>query len=199
MELHPTIGARILSGSNNELLMMAEQIALTHHERWDGRGYPSGLAGEAIPLPGRIVSRGGRLRRAHAPPSVQGAVAGARRRARDPGRGRREVRSERHRGVRAPRPCRARAADAACARPPCGPGRGPAVAGDATPRQPDSCPARAGRPGVGTAAHRGGDRGGAAPRAPERAPGEALEQHRRRLVRAGDVEPALAESRARER
>ena len=56
MELHPTIGARILSGSNNELLMMAEQIAFTHHERWDGRGYPSGLAGEAIPLPGRIVS-----------------------------------------------------------------------------------------------------------------------------------------------
>jgi putative two-component system response regulator len=56
MELHTTIGARILSGSNNELLMMAEQIAATHHERWDGRGYPSGLAGEAIPLPGRIVS-----------------------------------------------------------------------------------------------------------------------------------------------
>ena len=56
MQLHPAIGARILSGSTNELLMMAERIALTHHERWDGRGYPSGLAGEAIPLPGRIVS-----------------------------------------------------------------------------------------------------------------------------------------------
>ena len=56
MQLHPAIGARILSGSTNELLMMAEQIALTHHERWDGRGYPSGLAGAAIPLPGRIVS-----------------------------------------------------------------------------------------------------------------------------------------------
>jgi putative two-component system response regulator len=56
MELHPAIGARILSGSTNELLKMAEQIALTHHERWDGRGYPSGLAGEAIPLPGRIVT-----------------------------------------------------------------------------------------------------------------------------------------------
>jgi putative two-component system response regulator len=56
MELHPAIGARILSGSTNELLMMAERIALTHHERWDGNGYPSGLAGEAIPLPGRIVT-----------------------------------------------------------------------------------------------------------------------------------------------
>jgi putative two-component system response regulator len=56
MELHPAIGARILSGSTNELLMMAEQIALTHHERWDGRGYPNGLSGEAIPLPGRIVT-----------------------------------------------------------------------------------------------------------------------------------------------
>ena len=56
MQLHPAIGARILSGSTNELLMMAEQIALTHHERWDGRGYPGGLAGEEIPLPGRIVT-----------------------------------------------------------------------------------------------------------------------------------------------
>ena len=52
MELHPTIGARILSGSNNELLMMAEQIALTHHERWDGRGYPSGLSGDDDPASG---------------------------------------------------------------------------------------------------------------------------------------------------
>lgn len=56
MTLHAAIGARILSGSTNELLMMAEQIAFTHHERWDGQGYPSRLAGEAIPLPGRIVS-----------------------------------------------------------------------------------------------------------------------------------------------
>ena len=56
MELHPKIGARILSGSNNPLLNMAEQIALTHHERWDGRGYPNSLTGEEIPLPGRIVT-----------------------------------------------------------------------------------------------------------------------------------------------
>jgi putative two-component system response regulator len=56
MQLHSSIGARILSGSTNELLMLAEQIAGTHHERWDGRGYPGGLAGSAIPLCGRIVS-----------------------------------------------------------------------------------------------------------------------------------------------
>ena len=56
MQLHSTIGARILSGSRNEILMMAEQIALTHHERWDGLGYPSSLAGKDIPLPGRIVT-----------------------------------------------------------------------------------------------------------------------------------------------
>jgi putative two-component system response regulator len=56
MKQHPEIGARILSGSTNELLMMAEQIALTHHESWDGTGYPCGLAGEGIPLSGRIVT-----------------------------------------------------------------------------------------------------------------------------------------------
>jgi putative two-component system response regulator len=56
MEQHAAIGARILSGSTNELLTMAEQIALTHHERWDGRGYPNGISGEEIPLEGRIVA-----------------------------------------------------------------------------------------------------------------------------------------------
>jgi putative two-component system response regulator len=56
MKLHSTIGARILSGSTNELLRMAEQIALTHHERWDGQGYPNSHAREDIPLPGRIVT-----------------------------------------------------------------------------------------------------------------------------------------------
>jgi putative two-component system response regulator len=56
VKTHTTIGAEILSGSSNSLLRMAERIALTHHERWDGHGYPSGLAGEHIPLPGRIVA-----------------------------------------------------------------------------------------------------------------------------------------------
>ncbi len=56
MKQHTVIGARILSGSRFPLLRIAEQIALTHHERWDGSGYPDGLAGEAIPLPGRILA-----------------------------------------------------------------------------------------------------------------------------------------------
>jgi putative nucleotidyltransferase with HDIG domain len=56
MKSHTTIGARILSGGQFPLLRMAEEIALTHHERWDGSGYPRGLKEEAIPLVGRIVA-----------------------------------------------------------------------------------------------------------------------------------------------
>jgi response regulator RpfG family c-di-GMP phosphodiesterase len=56
MRRHTTVGAKIVSGSNSPVMQMAEQIALTHHERWDGRGYPNGLAGEEIPLPGRICA-----------------------------------------------------------------------------------------------------------------------------------------------
>jgi putative two-component system response regulator len=53
---HPVIGAGIIGRHNNELLEMARVIALTHHERWDGSGYPRALRGEAIPLVGRIVA-----------------------------------------------------------------------------------------------------------------------------------------------
>jgi cyclic di-GMP phosphodiesterase len=56
IKTHTTIGAEILSGSRSPLLVLAERIARTHHERWDGRGYPRGLAGEQIPLAGRIVA-----------------------------------------------------------------------------------------------------------------------------------------------
>jgi putative two-component system response regulator len=55
MKTHTTIGAKIQSGSIYPLLQMAEEIALTHHEKWDGTGY-AGLSGEAIPLSGRIVA-----------------------------------------------------------------------------------------------------------------------------------------------
>ncbi|MFH1743458.1 MAG: HD domain-containing phosphohydrolase [bacterium] len=55
-KIHTTIGGEILSGSESPLLQMAERIALTHHERWDGTGYPERLAGETIPIEGRIVS-----------------------------------------------------------------------------------------------------------------------------------------------
>jgi putative two-component system response regulator len=56
MKTHTLIGARILSGSDHALLTMAESIALTHHERWDGAGYPYQLAGHAIPFEGRVVA-----------------------------------------------------------------------------------------------------------------------------------------------
>jgi putative two-component system response regulator len=56
MRQHAVIGARILSGSRSPMLQLAEQIALSHHEHWDGGGYPFGLIGEEIPLPGRIVA-----------------------------------------------------------------------------------------------------------------------------------------------
>jgi putative two-component system response regulator len=55
MKSHTLIGAEILSGSGWPVLQMAEEIARTHHERFDGSGYPAGLEGEAIPIAGRIV------------------------------------------------------------------------------------------------------------------------------------------------
>ncbi|HEX8054632.1 MAG TPA: CHASE2 domain-containing protein [Thermoleophilaceae bacterium] len=54
MKSHTTAGAAILAGSSSPFVQMAETIARTHHERWDGSGYPAGLAGEEIPLAGRI-------------------------------------------------------------------------------------------------------------------------------------------------
>jgi putative two-component system response regulator len=55
VKTHTTIGARILSGSRFPLLRLAEEIAFSHHEQWDGRGY-AGLVGDTIPLAGRIVT-----------------------------------------------------------------------------------------------------------------------------------------------
>jgi len=55
IESHTTIGAKILKGTSFKLLQMAASIAMTHHERWDGSGYPKKLKGKAIPVEGRIV------------------------------------------------------------------------------------------------------------------------------------------------
>jgi HD-GYP domain-containing protein (c-di-GMP phosphodiesterase class II)/sensor domain CHASE-containing protein len=56
MQTHAALGAQMLEGSGSPLLEMARIIALTHHERWNGSGYPLGLRGEEIPLMGRIVA-----------------------------------------------------------------------------------------------------------------------------------------------
>jgi len=56
MNEHPRMGAEILGRSRIPLFQLAAEVALSHHERWDGSGYPAGLVGEAIPLSGRIVS-----------------------------------------------------------------------------------------------------------------------------------------------
>ncbi|HUI91024.1 MAG TPA: HD domain-containing phosphohydrolase [Chitinivibrionales bacterium] len=55
IKTHTTIGAGILADAKAPVLQLAYEIALTHHEKWDGSGYPRGLAAEAIPLAGRIV------------------------------------------------------------------------------------------------------------------------------------------------
>lgn len=56
MKSHAQIGADILSGDDSDVLKMASSIALTHHEKWDGSGYPAGLAGNDIPLVGRVTA-----------------------------------------------------------------------------------------------------------------------------------------------
>jgi cyclic di-GMP phosphodiesterase len=53
---HTSVGAEILKNSNSALLQAAETVALNHHERWDGSGYPNGLTGEQIPLSARLCA-----------------------------------------------------------------------------------------------------------------------------------------------
>lgn len=56
MQTHAELGYQLLKGSNRIIAKMGARIAYTHHEHWDGNGYPQGLAGEAIPLEGRLVA-----------------------------------------------------------------------------------------------------------------------------------------------
>ena len=56
METHAEEGHRLLRGSSSSILDMGATIALSHHERWDGDGYPRGLSAENIPIEGRIVA-----------------------------------------------------------------------------------------------------------------------------------------------
>ncbi len=56
MQTHAAIGAEMLAGGHSPLVQMAERIARSHHERWDGKGYPDGHAGDRIPMEARIVA-----------------------------------------------------------------------------------------------------------------------------------------------
>jgi len=56
MKRHAQYGAEIIGDEDNELLRTAAEVAITHHEKWDGSGYPNGLKGDSIPLAGRIVA-----------------------------------------------------------------------------------------------------------------------------------------------
>jgi len=55
MKTHTTIGAKILANSRAEIIQLAQQISISHHEKWNGKGYPQGRSGDKIPLVGRIV------------------------------------------------------------------------------------------------------------------------------------------------
>jgi putative two-component system response regulator len=56
VKTHAVLGARVLAGAQAEVMQVAERIARSHHERWDGGGYPDGLRGDAVPVEARLVA-----------------------------------------------------------------------------------------------------------------------------------------------
>ena len=80
MEEHPVKGSEIISGIG--FLGEAAKVVRSHHERWDGAGYPDGLAGEEIPLAARVFARRRRARRADQRPALPARLVAARSRAR---------------------------------------------------------------------------------------------------------------------
>jgi putative two-component system response regulator len=85
VRMHPTIGARLIGETGSAILKVAKVIAQTHHERWDGRGYPFGLGGTDIPLEGRVVAVCDVFDALTQAPAVQGGVDHRGRRERAPG------------------------------------------------------------------------------------------------------------------
>ena len=92
MREHTSLGAYLLHGAESEVLQTAEQIALNHHERWDGLGYPQGLSRMEIPMAARIVAVADAFDAMTHPAALQGALLHPGGPGRDPARERLAVR-----------------------------------------------------------------------------------------------------------